>query len=258
MGFTYFYTAFTFKPDETADQLRKNGGFIPGIRPGAPTRDYLAKVVFRLSLAGAFFLAIVAVSPHHPVGDLPGSVVRRLCPRRHGPADRGVGRGRDDEADRGAADDAQLRGLHPLWMRVATVTCVGGARVPARARRRRRSPSGWACRTSRRAISSATHLRDGTALGKQARSTSSSGALVPDDLTIADGRRATGQPDAAAGVILDGFPRTRPQAEALDAHARSARAAGSRPRCTSTSTARARPPAVRPLVCAGRRSTSTT
>jgi preprotein translocase subunit SecY len=63
MGFTYFYTAFTFKPDETADQLRKNGGFIPGIRPGAPTRDYLARVVFRLSLAGAIFLATVAVSP---------------------------------------------------------------------------------------------------------------------------------------------------------------------------------------------------
>jgi preprotein translocase subunit SecY len=63
MGFTYFYTAFTFKPDETADQLRKNGGFIPGIRPGAPTRDYLQRVVFRLSLAGAIFLALVAVSP---------------------------------------------------------------------------------------------------------------------------------------------------------------------------------------------------
>jgi preprotein translocase subunit SecY len=63
MGFTYFYTAFTFKPDETADQLRKNGGFIPGIRPGAPTRDYLARVVFRLSLAGAIFLATIAVAP---------------------------------------------------------------------------------------------------------------------------------------------------------------------------------------------------
>jgi preprotein translocase subunit SecY len=63
MGFTYFYTAFTFKPDETADQLRKNGGFIPGIRPGSPTRDYLQKVVFRLSLAGAVFLGLVAVSP---------------------------------------------------------------------------------------------------------------------------------------------------------------------------------------------------
>ena len=63
MGFTYFYTAFTFKPDETADQLRKNGGFIPGIRPGAPTRDYLSKVVYRISLAGAVFLGIVAVAP---------------------------------------------------------------------------------------------------------------------------------------------------------------------------------------------------
>ena len=47
MGFTYFYTAFTFKPDETADQLRKNGGFIPGIRPGRPTQDYLPRVVTR-------------------------------------------------------------------------------------------------------------------------------------------------------------------------------------------------------------------
>jgi preprotein translocase subunit SecY len=62
-GFTYFYTAFTFKPDETADNLRKNGGFIPGIRPGIPTRDYLARVVNRISLAGAVFLGIVAVSP---------------------------------------------------------------------------------------------------------------------------------------------------------------------------------------------------
>ncbi len=62
-GFTYFYTAFTFKPDETAEQLRKNGGFIPGIRPGRPTQDYLSKVVYRITIAGAFFLAVVAVSP---------------------------------------------------------------------------------------------------------------------------------------------------------------------------------------------------
>ncbi len=62
-GFTYFYTAFTFKPDETAEQLRKNGGFIPGIRPGRPTQDYLTRVVYRITIAGAFFLAVVAVSP---------------------------------------------------------------------------------------------------------------------------------------------------------------------------------------------------
>ena len=63
VGFTYFYTAFTFKPDETAEQLRKNGGFIPGIRPGRPTQDYLARVVTRITFAGALFLAIVATSP---------------------------------------------------------------------------------------------------------------------------------------------------------------------------------------------------
>jgi preprotein translocase subunit SecY len=63
VGFTYFYTAFTFKPDDTAEQLRKNGGFIPGIRPGRPTQDYLAKVVFRITIAGALFLGIVAVAP---------------------------------------------------------------------------------------------------------------------------------------------------------------------------------------------------
>ncbi len=75
VGFTYFYTAFTFKPDETADQLRKNGGFIPGIRPGAPTRDYLSKVVYRISLAGAIFLGIVAVSPIILSAFFSGSVV---------------------------------------------------------------------------------------------------------------------------------------------------------------------------------------
>jgi len=63
VGFTYFYTAFTFKPDETAEQLRKNGGFIPGIRPGRPTQEYLGRVVTRITLAGALFLGTVAVAP---------------------------------------------------------------------------------------------------------------------------------------------------------------------------------------------------
>ncbi len=63
VGFTYFYTAFTFKPDETAEQLRKNGGFIPGIRPGRPTQDYLGRVVTRITFAGALFLGTVAVLP---------------------------------------------------------------------------------------------------------------------------------------------------------------------------------------------------
>lgn len=72
VGFTYFYTAFTFKPDETAEQLRKNGGFIPGIRPGRPTQDYLARIVQRITIAGAFFLGAVAVLPFIVSAILPG------------------------------------------------------------------------------------------------------------------------------------------------------------------------------------------
>jgi preprotein translocase subunit SecY len=82
VGFTYFYTAFTFKPDETAEQLRKNGGFIPGIRPGRPTADYLAKVVTRITIAGALFLGIVATAP---------SVVGLLIPSLTGIAVGGTG-----------------------------------------------------------------------------------------------------------------------------------------------------------------------
>jgi preprotein translocase subunit SecY len=63
LGFGFFYTFIVFKPDETANNLRKSGGFIPGIRPGQPTEDYLRRVAFRITLAGATFIAIVAVLP---------------------------------------------------------------------------------------------------------------------------------------------------------------------------------------------------
>ncbi len=63
LGFGFFYTFVVFKPDETANNLRKSGGFIPGIRPGQPTEDYLRRVAFRITLAGAAFIAAVAVLP---------------------------------------------------------------------------------------------------------------------------------------------------------------------------------------------------
>ena len=63
LGFGFFYTFIVFKPDETANNLRKSGGFIPGIRPGQPTEDYLRRVAFRITLAGAAFIALVAVLP---------------------------------------------------------------------------------------------------------------------------------------------------------------------------------------------------
>jgi len=61
--FTYFYTAVQFNPVEQADNLRKYGGYIPGIRPGPPTAQYLDRVLTRLTLPGSLFLAVVATSP---------------------------------------------------------------------------------------------------------------------------------------------------------------------------------------------------
>jgi preprotein translocase subunit SecY len=61
--FTYFYTAVTFNPVEQADELRKAGGFIPGVRPGRPTAEFLDRVLARLTLPGALFLASIAALP---------------------------------------------------------------------------------------------------------------------------------------------------------------------------------------------------
>jgi len=61
--FTYFYTAIQFNPVEIANNMKKNGGFVPGIRPGKPTSDYMSKILTRITLAGAVFLAVVAVIP---------------------------------------------------------------------------------------------------------------------------------------------------------------------------------------------------
>ena len=61
--FAYFYTALVFNPIETADNLRKNGGFIPGVRPGNPTAQYITNVLNRITLPGAVFLALIAVVP---------------------------------------------------------------------------------------------------------------------------------------------------------------------------------------------------
>ncbi len=61
--FTYFYGSITVNPVEIADNMKANGGFIPGIRPGKPTSDYIAKVLSRLNFASAIFLAVIAAIP---------------------------------------------------------------------------------------------------------------------------------------------------------------------------------------------------
>lgn len=63
VAFSYFYTSIQFNPIEVANNLKKNGGFIPGFRPGRPTAEFLAKVLSRLTMFGAIYLGIVAILP---------------------------------------------------------------------------------------------------------------------------------------------------------------------------------------------------
>ena len=61
--FTYFYVSITFNPQEVADNMKKYGGFIPGIRAGKPTEEYLSYVLSRITLPGALYLGLVALLP---------------------------------------------------------------------------------------------------------------------------------------------------------------------------------------------------
>ena len=253
VGFTYFYTAFTFKPDETAEQLRKNGGFIPGIRPGRPTQDYLAKVVTRITVAGALFLGIVAALP--PFIALDPAAVPEPRAGRHGHPDRGLGRRRDDEAGRGPAAHPPVRRLHQMrpaaWgsMRASALTprprrltwtssSFSAPPAPGRGRRRRCSPTRLGVPIVATGDLFRAAVRDGTPLGIEARRYMDAGQLVPDEITVRLLLDRLARADADGGVILDGFPRTDVQARG--ARRRPRRAATPRSASPSSSTSRPR------------------
>jgi preprotein translocase subunit SecY len=61
--FTYFYTAITFNPNEMAENIKKHGGFVPGIKPGRTTADYFERIMNRIALPGGLFLAAIALLP---------------------------------------------------------------------------------------------------------------------------------------------------------------------------------------------------
>jgi len=63
IGFTFFYTVVIFNPQKIAEELQKNGGFIPGIRPGTSTKEHLEKVLYKITTVGALFLGIIAILP---------------------------------------------------------------------------------------------------------------------------------------------------------------------------------------------------
>ena len=63
VGFSYFYASMSFNPIEVANNLKKNGGFIPGYRPGKPTADFITKVLSKITMFGALYLSVIAIAP---------------------------------------------------------------------------------------------------------------------------------------------------------------------------------------------------
>jgi hypothetical protein len=129
--FAYFYTAIIFNPDDVAENMRKYGGFVPGIRPGKRTAEYIDTILTRITLAGAIYLALIAIIPNFLISGfrVADSVHRRMARRgaaevHHARSERAVllwwhlapdrgGRGHGHgAAGRVAADHAALRRLH--------------------------------------------------------------------------------------------------------------------------------------------------
>ena len=106
--FCYFYTAVTFNPVDVADNLKKWGGYVPGLRPGKPTAEYIDRILTRITLGGAIYVSAVCVLPSFLVPE----VQRSLLLRRYGPADRGRGGHGHHEPDRVPSAHPPLRGFH--------------------------------------------------------------------------------------------------------------------------------------------------
>ena len=179
MFFAYFYTAIQFDPVRTADNLRKQGGFIPGIRPGPPTASYLNDILVRITLPGSLFLAAIALIPSIVFAYWAFSPVPV---RRHVGADRRRRRAGDDEADRVAAADASLRRLPEVGAAMRLVLLgPPGAGKGTQAQR-------LSERVGIPQISTGDilreHVQEGTPLGVKARGFMDRGEYVPDDVVV--------------------------------------------------------------------------
>ena len=190
IGFSYFYSTIQFNPVEIANNLKKQGGFIPGFRPGKPTVDFIKKVLSKITLFGAIYLGIVAICP-------------LLLGKAVGNAYLAIG------------------GTSVIIVVGVALETVKALEAQMLMRQYKGTQAEILCRElSIPTISTGNILRaaikNGTPTGLKAKSYMDAGQLVPDDVIIGIVTERLAEDDCKNGYILDGVPRTIAQAAALE------------------------------------------
>ena len=197
--FTYFYVSITFNPKEVADNMKKYGGFIPGIRAGRPTEEYLGYVLSRITLPGAIYLAAISMIPlvalvllnanqNFPFG---GTSILIMV---------GVGLDTVKQIECSAAA-AKLRRV-PALMRMLLMGPPGaGKGTQAKVLAERLNIPAVSTGDIFRA-----NVKDETPLGLEAKRYMDAGDYVPDEVTNAMVRDRLSEADAGEGFLLDGYP----------------------------------------------------
>ena len=214
--FAFFYTAVVFNPKDTADNLKKYGGFLPGIRPGERTAEYIDYVLTRITVVGAIYLAAVCVLPEILISyagvpfyfggtsllivvsvtmDTVAQIQSHLLAHQY----------------EGLIKRARLRGSEAEMNLVLLGPPGAGKGTQAKLLEDSRSLVKLSTGDMLRAAVAA-----GTELGRKAGDIMERGQLVPDDLVIELIAERMDEDGGGEGFILDGFPRTIAQAEALD------------------------------------------
>ena len=208
--FTYFYVAITFNPNEVADNMKKYGGFVPGIRAGKPTEDYLGYVLSRITFPGSLYLGLVALVPLIALVLVQAN--QNFPVRRDLAADHGGCGARHRQTDREPASAAALRRV-PSLMRLLFVGPPGAGKGTQAAI----VADQYAIPQISTGDIFRANVSAGTDLGLKAQGFMDAGEYVPDEVTNEMVRSRLGEPDTTNGFLLDGFPRTADQVDALDA-----------------------------------------
>ena len=219
--FCYFYTAIVFNPADVAENLKKHGGFVPGIRPGKETADYLDYVLTRITLVGSLFICVIAVMPDSIMASFK---VPYLVASFFGGTGVLITVGvmldtmKQIESHlqmhhyEGFMKSGHLRGRRA--MRVVLLGPPGAGKGSLAELLKEKYHLAH--------ISTGDMLREeikkGSALGLEIKGLIAKGALVSDELvTKLVEQRLMHDPDLKKGYMLDGFPRTVKQAQDLDA-----------------------------------------